>query len=162
MCPTSCRILSELEAVAEVTMQLYCHTNPGSAIFQRSRFGETQGGRGNHTWVLNIILYGTVALQDAIGEFLSGCQMYLQDPYGCDRSLVYRNPHIISAEYEEVVMADSFNFVLDTLEIERVDAGPDLLAQLMENETPLPESEAPSIVTTKLFPHQKQALTFSK
>ncbi|KFY83499.1 hypothetical protein V498_08028, partial [Pseudogymnoascus sp. VKM F-4517 (FW-2822)] len=46
------------------------------------------------------------------------------------------------------------------IEIERVGVGPDLLTQLMAKQTPLPETEPPSIVTTSLFRHQKQALTF--
>jgi hypothetical protein len=34
-----------------------------------------------------------------------------------------------------------------------LEIGPDLLAQLMEDAVPLPETDAPAIVTTKLFPY---------
>lgn len=95
-----------------------------------------------------------------MGDYLTKHKKYLQDPSGCDRNVVYRNPHIISTETEEAVMTEAFYLPDNHLEIERLQIGPDLLAQLMENETPLPETEAPPIITTPLFPHQKQALTF--
>jgi hypothetical protein len=48
-------------------------------------------------------------------------------------------------------MADSFDSPLGNLEIEKLEAGPDLLAQLMEEEIPLLEAGAPVIVKTLLF-----------
>jgi hypothetical protein len=48
-------------------------------------------------------------------------------------------------------MTDSFDSALVNLEVERLEAGPDLLAQLMEGDIPLPETEAPAIVTASLF-----------
>jgi len=50
-------------------------------------------------------------------------------------------------------MADSFGSDSGNLEIERLEAGPDLLAELMKDEIPLPETEAPAIVKTALFPY---------
>ena len=77
--------------------------------------------------------------------------MYLQDPLGCERSVSYRNPHIIQPDSGEIMMSDSFDSPLEDQEIERLEAGPDLLAQLMEDDIPLPETEAPEIVKTALF-----------
>lgn len=88
---------------------------------------------------------------EVIGELLSKYQMYLQDPVGCERSVLYRNPHLLSPESEEYVIADAFDSLLGNLEIEKLEAGPDLLAQLMEEELPLLETEAPAIVKTPLF-----------
>ena len=48
-------------------------------------------------------------------------------------------------------MTSSFNSTLGNLEIERLEVGPDLLVQLMEDDIPLPETEAPGIVKTDLF-----------
>lgn len=86
-----------------------------------------------------------------MGEYLSKHKMYLQDPHGCERYVPYRNPHIIQPISGETVMTDSFDSVIGSLEIERLEAGPDLLAQLMEDDIPLPETEAPDIVKTALF-----------
>jgi SWI/SNF-related matrix-associated actin-dependent regulator of chromatin subfamily A3 len=57
----------------------------------------------------------------------------------------------MTAESDEIMMSDSFDSALGNLEIERLEAGPDLLAQLMKDDVPLPETEAPSIITTSLF-----------
>jgi hypothetical protein len=48
-------------------------------------------------------------------------------------------------------MTDSFDSARGDIEIERLEAGPDLLAQLMEDDIPLAETEAPDIVKTALF-----------
>jgi len=118
-------------------------------------------------------------LEEVVGDFLTKRRMYLQDPLGCDRRVLYRNPHVMLPEMGGEVMTDSFAYSLGNLEIERLEVGPDLLEQLMEDEAPLPETDAPKIVATRLFPyvaptspltsyqnsntlnsHQKQALTF--
>lgn len=127
-------------------------------------------------WFLNAIIFGTKDLLEVVGEHLSKYQMYLQDPVGCGRGVLYRNPHLLSPESEGPIMTDSFDSPLGNLEIEKCEAGPDLLVQLMEEETPLLETEAPAIVKTALFSyvtpppefvlwlilrsHQKKALTF--
>jgi hypothetical protein len=77
--------------------------------------------------------------------------MYLQDPLGCERSVPYRNPHIIQPDSDEIVMADLFDSTFENIEVERLEAGPDLLAQLMEDDIQLPETEAPDVIKTTLF-----------
>jgi hypothetical protein len=51
----------------------------------------------------------------------------------------------------EIVMTDIFKTPPTSIEIERLSVGPDLLAQLMAEQTPLPEMESPTTVTTTLF-----------
>jgi SWI/SNF-related matrix-associated actin-dependent regulator of chromatin subfamily A3 len=77
--------------------------------------------------------------------------MYLQDPLGCERRVPYRNPHAITPDLGDTIMTDIFDSPLRDLEIERLEAGPDLLAQLMEGHVILPETEPPQSVTTPLF-----------
>lgn len=77
--------------------------------------------------------------------------MYLQDPRGCNRSVQYRNPHIFPSESDEIVMTDSFDSGPENLEIEQLNTGPDLLAQLMEDSDLLLETESPDAVRTALF-----------
>jgi SWI/SNF-related matrix-associated actin-dependent regulator of chromatin subfamily A3 len=48
-------------------------------------------------------------------------------------------------------MSDSFDCPLGNLEIEKLEAGPDLLAQLIEGDISLLETEAPAVVKTPLF-----------
>jgi SWI/SNF-related matrix-associated actin-dependent regulator of chromatin subfamily A3 len=140
-----------LKAVAEISTQLYCYTSGFSQ--ERSVIKDRNKSTRGQSWLLNIIIYGPIAFGETIGDFLSSFGIYLQDPFGCNRRMPYRNPHLFSDEPEET-MTDSFNSPqLPDIEIERLDVGPGLLAQLMEDETPLEETEAPAIVTTDLFPY---------
>ncbi|KAF8865136.1 hypothetical protein BDZ45DRAFT_580863, partial [Acephala macrosclerotiorum] len=155
--PIQARILEDIEAVAEVECQLHCNAQvaiPPDGPGRRRRKKEF------HPWFLNAILYGPPHFEEPVGDFLSKHQMYLQDPLGCDRRVPYRNPHILSPETGEILMTDSITYPLKDDDIERLEVGPDLLTQLMRDEIPIAETEAPDIVTTKLFSHQKQGLTF--
>jgi SWI/SNF-related matrix-associated actin-dependent regulator of chromatin subfamily A3 len=150
-CPIAAQILCELEAAVEINTQLYCHSklelSPGGGSRQNGR----RRGKSLQLWFLNIIIFGREGLEDTLGEYLSKRKMYLQDPRGCERCVPYRNPHIIQLDFDETVMTSSFDSALGSLEIERLEVGPDLLAQLMEDDIPLPEAEAPDIVKTGLF-----------
>jgi SWI/SNF-related matrix-associated actin-dependent regulator of chromatin subfamily A3 len=129
-------------------MQVYCYSRLDVPV-QLLQTSKSRKAKTSRSWFLNVIIYGTVALQEIIAGFLSKHRMYLQDPVNCDRHVLYRNPHMISLG--DVVMTDSFDSPLATLEIERLNVGPDLLAQLMEEQVPLLETEAPGIVITPLF-----------
>ncbi len=144
-------MLGELEDVAEIKTQLYCHSrlefSPEGSTRQNGRLR----GKPSRSWFLNIIIFGTEGLEKKVGEYLSKRKMYLQDPLGCERCVPYRNPHVFPPDSGETVMTDSFDSAPGNLEIERLEAGPDLLAQLMEDDIPLPETEAPDIVNTPLY-----------
>jgi hypothetical protein len=142
------RILSELVAAVDIESQLYCYKE---AVQTPSSQTRRRRGKELQSWYLNGILYGPFGLEEAIGEFLSKNQMYLQDPLGCEWRVPYRNPHIMPPETGETLMTDPLKSLDTNLEIERLDVGPDLLAKLMEDEAPLAETEAPDIVTTKLY-----------
>ncbi|RFU23988.1 hypothetical protein B7463_g12351, partial [Scytalidium lignicola] len=157
----SARILDELEGVAEIKTQPFCHSKlEFSPQGSTRRNGQRGKRRRSQSWFLNIIIFGTETLGEKVGEYLSKRKMYLQDPLGCERCVPYRNPHAVSSESGETMMTDSFDLALGNLEIERLETGPDLLGQLMKDDIPLPETEAPDIVKTALFLYQKQALTF--
>jgi hypothetical protein len=147
----SARTLDELENAAEIKTQLYCHSTLAFSPKGSARQNGRKGGKPMQSWFLNIIIFGPERIEEKVGEYLSNRKMYLQDPLGCDRRVPYRNPHIIPPESGEIVMADSFNLAVASPEIELMKAGPDLLAQLMEDDIPLPETEAPDIVKTELF-----------
>lgn len=137
--------------MAEIAVQFYCHTKlelpTGTRRTNTGRRREQLSG----TWVLNAIIYGPAALEENIGDYLSTHQMYLQDPLGCDRCVLYRNPHILLSEVDRVIMIDRYYLMLILPEAERLNIGPDLLAQLMKDETLLLETNAPATVMTSLF-----------
>ncbi|PMD57317.1 uncharacterized protein K444DRAFT_644904 [Hyaloscypha bicolor E] len=153
------KILSELHGLEDVTTQMYCCS---SLELPRQSFppnAKRRSGKISRVWRLNVIIYGSVMVEDVVGQYLSKNRMYLQDPVDCERNVLYRNPHMISTD-GGIVMTDSFMTPPIPIEVERLSIGPDLLAQLMAEQTSLPEMEPPSTVTTALFRHQKQALTF--
>ncbi|KAI9640654.1 hypothetical protein NHQ30_010958 [Ciborinia camelliae] len=146
----SANILVELENETTIETQLYCHSK------DQLRHEGNLRQRGRHrissrSWFLNIIIFGPNRMMEEIGEYLSNKTMYLQDPIGCERCVPYRNPHAVTWGPDDIVMADSFNSTVGNLEIEELRLGPDLLAQLMKDEIPLEETEAPGIVKTALF-----------
>jgi len=133
----------------EITTQLYCHVLHDPHLLAKSK--GKQRGKLPQSWFLNAIIYGPIALEETVGDFLSKRRMYLQDPLGCDRDVLYQNPHILSQDTEEIIMTSSLNSAPGKLEIERLEVGSDLLAQLMENKDPLHETDAPAGVVTPLF-----------
>lgn len=150
-CSKSARILEELGKVGELTLQLYCHSKVESHTDGSHRQNSRRRVKPSQSWYLNILIFGTPILEETIGDYLTIRQMYLQDPIGCQRSVPYRNPHIVQPDDGEIVMTDSFNSAPGDLEIERIETGPGLLAQLLVDDIPLVETEAPDIVKTPLF-----------
>ena len=131
-------------------MQLYCHSSLELPRQSSSHALKRRIRKAFRVWSLNVLIYGAVALADIIGQHLSKYQLYLQDPVDCERNVLYRNPHMIS-KGTGIVMTDSFRTPATTIEVERLSVGPDLLAQLMAEQTSLPEMEPPPSVTTTLF-----------
>ena len=61
------------------------------------------------------------------------------------------NPHIIQLHSDEPMTTDLFRSAHEEVDVERLEAGPDLLAQLMEDNILLPDMEAPDTVRTAIF-----------
>ena len=144
------RVLSDFSGLEDVSMQLYCHSSLELPRQSSSHALKRRIRKAFRVWSLNVLIYGAVALADIIGQHLSKYQLYLQDPVDCERNVLYRNPHMIS-KGTGIVMTDSFRTPATTIEVERLSVGPDLLAQLMAEQTSLPEMEPPPSVTTTLF-----------
>lgn len=47
---------------------------------------------------ISAILYGPKWLSEDIGAFCQDSEIYLQDPLGCDRDVLYCNPHRLSSD----------------------------------------------------------------
>ena len=47
---------------------------------------------------ISAILYGPKWLSEDIGAFCQDSEIYLQDPVGCDRDVLYYNPHRLSSD----------------------------------------------------------------
>jgi hypothetical protein len=49
----------------------------------------------------SVIIYGPDDLGEDLGTFLDSSGYFLQDPFGCDRDVPYKNPHCVSTLFEE-------------------------------------------------------------
>ncbi|MCJ1358757.1 MAG: hypothetical protein MMC33_008757 [Icmadophila ericetorum] len=111
--------------------------------------------------VLCAVLYGPTKLFEKVGTFMSRCNLYLQHPKYCDKKVPYRNPHCLSRESKQILYTDN---LYDVLKIDLPEpqafANPiDLFADSVDQDV-LPETDSPQTLKTKLYKHQKQALTF--
>ena len=111
---------------------------------------------------LSTILYGPTTLFEKIGIFAAKCHLYLQHPRHCDRDVPYRNPHCLSPEDGRVISTFDLLATLGSFNCSGPEfyANPnDLFADATEQDV-LNETHAPQNLSTELYKHQKQALTF--
>lgn len=151
-------MLSALLTEPDLHLQLSCTTAPDLSI--QCNTGRNTKRTKNSSKVstyLSVIVYGPMELFDDIGKFFDEYQLYLQDPYGCDRNMRYRNPHRISGR--DPVAPMTFELRSLAFSHEETVSPCDILAGFESDEI-LPESESPPALKTVLYPHQKQALSF--
>ena len=144
-------MLSALLTEPDLHLQLSCTTTPDLSI--QCNTGKNTKRTKHSSKVstyLSVIVYGPMELFDDIGRFFSEYQLYLQDPYGCDRNVRYRNPHRISGRDPVAPMT----FELRSLAFSHEEAvSPcDILAGFESDEI-LPESESPPALKTVLYPY---------
>ena len=107
-------------------------------------------------------IYGPSILLEAIGAFAAKCHLYLQHPRHCDRNVPYRNPHCLSPEDSRIVYTFDLHATIGPFSgpSQETPANPiDIFADAAEQDT-LSDACAPRNLSTKLYKHQKQALTF--
>jgi hypothetical protein len=98
------------------------------------------------------ILYGPADIGDDIGAFLDKCKYNLQDPFGCEDNVPYRNPHCIST------LLDGPGSSIMTFDLQGVmprhclpeRSAAESLAALETTET-LPEWQQPTALRTLLY-----------
>ena len=143
----SAKILSNLSSEQGITFQIYCRT-----INRRAAQGKRGGrkpGANELQYVMNTIIYGPIELCDPVGEYLSKCGVYLQDPLNCDRDVVYSNPQVI-CRTTEVVMTSSLVSQNAAPEVEKVISREDLFSELCSDDH-LSLTDAPDAVSTPLY-----------
>ncbi|KAK2805068.1 hypothetical protein FQN50_006313 [Emmonsiellopsis sp. PD_5] len=106
---------------------------------------------------LSAIICGPLNMFDEIGEYLGENELFLQDPYGCERNVKYRNPQRLSGLDDGVPM--TFDLAQPSAKHETLCSPVDLL-QGFESCLDVIEVETPKALRTSLHKHQKQALGF--
>ena len=107
-------------------------------------------------------IYGPSTLFEAVGAFAAKCHLYLQHPRHCNQNVPYRNPHCLSPENSRIVYTFDLNATTGPFSYpsQEIPANPiDLFADAAEQDT-LSDTHAPRNLSTELYKHQKQALTF--
>ena len=149
----------------EITVQLFADCAPlqpqGSA--KKSTKSNSKPGTSKSPQLLELcaVLYGPATLSDAVGNFLYRCHIYLQDPKNCNLNAPYFNPQCLPREDCRKIYTFDLNRCLDTDSPGfGISANPiDLFADSTVQDA-LADSETPYTLSTELYPHQKQALTF--
>ncbi|KAF4975682.1 hypothetical protein FZEAL_7572 [Fusarium zealandicum] len=119
---------------------------------------ESPGNTRAEKFVLQAILYGDRDLGDGLKDVVRGQNLYLQDPIGATRDVVYWNPQ----RYYNSPDTRTSHFWATPDEIQATEnqiLHQDSLAVFTSGED-LGETEASNHVRTALKPHQKQALSF--
>ncbi|OCL00503.1 uncharacterized protein K441DRAFT_651441 [Cenococcum geophilum 1.58] len=147
--PREAQVLYTLSQDSQLDMQIFL--SPSDNCIKE--------GRNQRAAALTIIVYGPLDLFDDVGDFFQTCNMYLQDPVGCDRNVRYCNPHRLSGLDVEAPMTLDLDSAHRHMHISEISGNIDLLEGL-NAPINLPETESPPALVTSLFRHQKQALYF--
>lgn len=140
-------ILSDITSEDGIELQIY-----GTAINQRAAHGGKESrktGVIQRQYRMNTIIYGPKVLCDNVGDYLAKCKIYLQDPVGCDRDVLYSNPQSLSRSEKHITTYElaSLNATSD---VERVISQDDIFSELSSDDY-LTLTEAPSSVITELY-----------
>ena len=99
---------------------------------------------------LSVILYGSMEIFEAVGNFLSVSSEFLQLPLHCDRDVPYRNPQSLTGRDENPMTTYQLQERCSSFATETIAQTTDPSAAL-ENENTFPETEAPAAVKTMLY-----------
>jgi hypothetical protein len=163
-------VLSKITADGELALQLTISASP---VVAESDIKTPKGAVG----FARIILYGPRNRFSDVGDFMTKCGYYLEDPCGCDRNVPYMNPQCLFSVHEQPPMT----FDVPPLQQNNLDdfipTPCDILAEF-ETTDRIEEAAIPTALCTTLKPyvaststyvlltptsstrHQRQALTF--
>ena len=138
--PRETQVLCALSQDSQLDMQ----------IFFSSSGNDIKEGSQQSAAALTIIVYGPLDLFDDVGDFFQTCDMYLQDPVGCDRNVRYCNPHRLSGLDVEAPMTLDLDPVHQHMHISEISGKIDLL-EALNAPIDLLETESPPALVTSLL-----------
>ncbi|KAH7092160.1 DNA repair protein rad5 [Paraphoma chrysanthemicola] len=150
----SAQVLQALEEDPDITMQ-FALTFSSAKISARSK---ADSPKLKPALSLHVILYGPEWLSDQVGTFLQDCEIYLQEPHYCNRNVRYCNPHCLVASDEEPWM--TFDLLPSRSEVAVSQITRSDALDALVSAKPLGELDSPAALSTRLLPHQRQALYF--
>lgn len=102
-------ILRVLVADPDIALQIFLDPSTDKQAVSGNNPQSSMKRKENWTQCLCVNVYGSSELFDHVGNFASQCQLYLQDPWHCDRNVEYRNPHRMP--FEEAVYTKSLHLL---------------------------------------------------
>lgn len=100
---------------------------------------------------LSIIVYGPRSYLASVGDFMTKCGRYLEDPVGCDRNVPYLNPQCLFSIHENPPMTFDLSHTVD-VEAEDTTRYSDILAGF-ETSDSFFETPTPDLLRTGLKPY---------
>lgn len=143
-------ILATLAAEGSIFFQSYANDSS-----RRSKIKSMKGkkvAQSDLQYLMNAIIYGPLDLSQSVGDYLSKCKMFLQDPVRCDRNVRYQNPHVLSRT-EDIIMTSSLSGKdadVAVQDVVTVDAPQDLFSQLSDDGD-LNMTDTPDALGTPLY-----------
>lgn len=131
-----------------VLIQMYSRNTSKRSILKTK--GIKKSGSRMSQSLINAIIYGPEELCDPVGEYLTKCGIFLQDPVQNDRDVAYRNPHILSRT-EEIILISELAIETSESQTKGLDNPQDLFSELSKDDH-LSLTEAPNAVCTELYP----------
>jgi SWI/SNF-related matrix-associated actin-dependent regulator of chromatin subfamily A3 len=142
--PVTQELLLALRDELGVEVQLQIHLTNAFESFQRS----SRRSKKKHAIPMLLAnLYGSMDVFDDVGDFLQDNNQYLQDPQGCDRNVLYRNPHMMAGLDDISQWTSDFDSPVD--ESEMLEEARGLMDGLQTDEI-LAERETPPLLKTPL------------
>ena len=149
-----------------VTIQLFADFNVFRSDESNKSMGRSCDKSRKYTSSSSLELFATIygpnTLFEAVGVFAAKCHLYLQHPRHCNRNVPYQNPHCLSPKDSRIVYTFDLNATMGPFSCpgQEIPANPiDLFADAAEQDT-LSDTYAPRNLSTELYKHQRQALTF--
>ena len=142
------KILTSLGSYPEINLQVFSRPINRRAI--SGKRGGRKPGINELQYVLDAIIYGPEDLCDTVGEYLTKCGICLQDPFGADKDVPYRNPHILSRT-QVITLTSSLQNTIVMPEIENVAPTDDFFSTFSSDDH-IQLTEAPDAIATPLYP----------
>lgn len=129
-----------------IYLQVRCEISPRATHVPR---GQVKA-RARMPCTIATIIYGPDSLFEDIGKFFEEHDICLEDPKGCDRDLLYRNPHRMTCNnVSECVFTSELEKKTAPTKLYNLPAPKDLLEDFNNNED-LVEAQQPIGLNTKL------------
>ena len=120
---------------------------------RRARIRDQDQAKGqpkDYSITLSVNIYGSMVVFETLCEFLAACSVNLQPPLNCNWDLSYRNPQSLSGRDDNSPTTFQLESQRFSAHIEELGFRADPSASL-ESQNPLPETEAPAHIRTKLY-----------